>query len=81
MITVFVILGLVVLTGDLLIRVVNRYFPAASIKSPLGRADQQVSNTSNTSAMNDKSTVAAIVAAVDIITAGKGNAASIEKIN
>ncbi len=78
MITVFFILGLVVLSGKLLIRIVNRFFPPASIKSPLN----EVTNTrpSQTSRQQNKKQLAAIVAAVDILTAGKGKIKNIEKV-
>lgn len=79
MITVFIILGLVVLTGHFLIKFVNNFFPAASIKSPLN-APVHAPQTSNKASSNSKATLAAIVAAVDLITGGKGKADKIEKI-
>ncbi len=79
MITVFIILGLVVLTGHLLINLVNRYFPEASIKSPLKSYGNI--NQNPLPSQNDKSTIAAIITAVDIITEGKGKAVNIEKVN
>lgn len=79
MITVFVILGLVVLTGHFLIKIVNRFFPEAAIKSPLisSKLNTSVNNHSNPS----KAKVAAIVAAIDLMTAGKGKVDRIEKID
>ncbi len=79
MITVFVILGLVVLTGQILIKIVNSYFPAAAIKSPL--SDLNVNPPINQGAKNSKATLAAIVAAVDLVTGGKGKANKIEKMD
>jgi len=63
MITVFVVLLLVVITGNLLIRVVNRLAPAP--------ADDSL----------EKAQVAAITAAVNIFTEGKGQVTRIEKLN
>lgn len=60
MITVFVILTLVVLVGNLLIKVVNRLTPDAGIEiSP--------------------EKLAAITAAVEVVTDGKGKVSHIEK--
>lgn len=59
MITVFVVLALVVLTGNLLIRFVNRISSEEDTISP--------------------SKVAAITAAVDAFTQGKGRITKIEK--
>ena len=80
MITVFVILGLVVLTGHFLIKVVNRFFPAASIKSPLNNPSLNAPIASS-SVSQPKSRSAAIVAAVDLMTGGKGKVEKIEKMN
>lgn len=60
MITVFLVLFLVVLTGNLLIRFVNRLAPKAVEGIPA-------------------KTVAAITAAVDAFTEGKGRITKIEK--
>jgi len=78
MITVFVILGLVVLTGQLLIRIVNSYFPAAAIKSPLN--DPSMIPAVVEDSKNSNATLAAIVAAVDLVTGGKGKAEKIERM-
>ena len=64
MITVFVVLTLVVVTGNLLIRFVNRFIPL-SADTPL-----QVGSAPK---------VAAITAAIDIITKGKGVITNIER--
>ncbi|MEZ4829024.1 MAG: OadG family protein [Bacteroidia bacterium] len=72
MITIFVVLSLVVLSGNALIRLVNRYFPEHSPPKPA--FPQSVSSPPITS-----NTLAAIVAAVDIHTGGKGKITSIEK--
>ena len=65
MITVFVVLLLVVIVGNLLIITVNRFFPTVVIlqKSEI-----------------PKSKIAAITAAVDILTEGKGQIQRIDKI-
>lgn len=76
MITVFFILGLVVLSGNLLIRIVNRFFPPASIKSPLGATEKPLTELP---AKQDKKQLAAIIAAVDILTVGRGKIKTIEK--
>ena len=73
MITVFIVLGLVVLTGKVLIRIVNYYTPdiVNTKKSLLAAANEEIR----------KEKVAAIVAAVDIITKGKGKITSIKKVD
>lgn len=79
MITVFIILGLVVLSGQLLINIVNRFSPPNAIKSPL--IDSNSMQVSNPSSSASKSQIAAIVAAVDIFTEGQGRIESIEKLD
>jgi oxaloacetate decarboxylase gamma subunit len=59
MITVFLVLALVVITGNLLIRLINRVTPELDGISP--------------------AKVAAITAAVESFTFGKGNITNIEK--
>lgn len=80
MVTVFAILGLVVLSGRLLIKFVNRFFPESRLPNPapapISTAPSQISTT-----QQSKSTLAAIVTAVDIITKGKGKIDEIEKLN
>lgn len=65
MITVFVVLSLVVVVGNLLIRIVNR-FVAISVSSA---KPTEISKTK----------IAAITAAVELITRGKGRITKIEK--
>lgn len=72
MVTVFVILSLVVILGDLIIRFVNRFMPEIE-KAPV------VKNTTSGSEINSKK-MAAIVAAVSKITNGTGRVANIEKL-
>ncbi len=63
MITVFLVLFLVVVTGKILIRVVNRF--AKEVES-------QISNSTN------PKHIAAITAAVEVFTNGKGKITNIE---
>ena len=63
MITVFVVLWLVVLTGNILIRLVNRF------------ATEQVTSLSGL----DSKKIAAITAAVDVLTEGRGKITKIDK--
>ena len=72
MITVFIILSLVVLIGNTIIRVVNKYLP-----EEVSKKIQQV--TTQTEGFNKKK-VAAIVSAVKIVTEGKGRVTKIEKL-
>ena len=76
MVTVFIILGLVVLTGKILIRFVNAFFPIAEtvIQAP------NALKTRTKKKSFDKSTLAAIVTTIDTITNGKGKVNKIEKI-
>jgi oxaloacetate decarboxylase gamma subunit len=68
MVTVFVILSLVVLTGRLIINIVNRFHITPNTRLPLPKKD-------------DESEIAAIVAAVDAITEGKGRITNIKKLD
>ncbi|MEM7374811.1 MAG: OadG family transporter subunit [Bacteroidota bacterium] len=71
MITIFSILALVVISGNVLIRLVNRYFPATPVRtSPVLRKEPTFS----------PSTLAAIVATVEWVTAGKGHITSIQAV-
>jgi len=80
MITVFIILGLVVLSGHLLIKIVNRFSPPSAIKSPLmGSNNAHASIPVSKSHSNAK--IAALVSAVDILTEGRGRIERIEKID
>ena len=81
MITVFVVLLLVVATGNILIRLVNKYSydkldATSSSQSPIGSLSEYVDAES----AFDKKKLAAIVATVDIVTAGKGKISKIEQI-
>lgn len=75
MITVFTVLALVVLTGRLLIwgvNQINREIP--SIKKPatnISKIQQEISAQK----------MAAIIAAVEIVTQGEGKVTSIKKVN
>jgi oxaloacetate decarboxylase gamma subunit len=71
--TVFLILSFVVLSGNALIRIVNRYMPAPA------KAPKSTPRTGGGSAAIAPDTLAAIVAAVDAVTDGKGKITSIEK--
>lgn len=68
MITVFTILFLVILIGNLIIRFVNKYVPEEAVsRTPPG------SNTGS-------SKIAAIVSTVKVLTGGRGNVTKIEKL-
>jgi len=70
MITVFVILSLVVLLGKFLIAFVNKWFPLQEFKSVSGPAFSGIGPKK----------VAAILAAVEVITKGRGNVTSVKKL-
>ena len=78
MLTVFVILGLVVLTGQVLIRIVNRFAPAAA--PIISSARRQASRVATEGIRNQQSTLAAIIAAVEVWGGGKASIQSIEQI-
>ena len=65
MITVFVVLSLVVVVGNVLIRMVNRWAPVQKLSPP----------TSG----NSNAKIAAITSAVALITRGKGRITKIER--
>ena len=69
MITVLLILWLVVVIGNLLIRVTNKYWPAPQIKGKTGTGARSIS----------LGTLAVIVSAVEAVTGGKGKVTKIEK--
>ena len=69
MFTVFAILLLVVAGGTLLIRIVNKYFPP------------EIQKTVTLIQDSNKNKIAAIMAAVEVATGGKGKATSIQKID
>ncbi|MBN1382904.1 MAG: OadG family protein [Deltaproteobacteria bacterium] len=68
--TVFGILTLIVLFGNLLIHLVNKYIPEMQISTTSAIGIEEPIN---------KDKIAAIVAAVEAITGGKGRAVSIRK--
>ncbi len=70
MTTVFITLFSVVIIGNLIIRVVNKYFPEEVKKAV---------STAITSSTIEKNKMAAIIAAIDIVTAGKGKIIQVEK--
>lgn len=67
MTTVFFILFFVVAGGNILIRFVNKRYPLDPDLAPLEKMG------------NDNPKIAAIIAAVDVISAGKGKVTSIKK--
>jgi oxaloacetate decarboxylase gamma subunit len=75
MISVFSILLLVVFFGQLLIRTVNHFFP----EGPTPAVTKHLPVADVSLLAPDKNRLAAIVAAVDIYTHGKGRITSIKK--
>ena len=71
MITVFTILGLIVLFGNGLILLSNRYFPEP--------AKNTVNKILSSTKEIDQKKLAAIVTAVDIISKGKGKVESVRR--
>ncbi len=71
LLTVFVVLLVVVYTGRVIIWFVNRFFEPAPAQTPVRAAGPGVIK---------KGRVAAISAAVHIVTRGKGKAVKIEKL-
>jgi len=81
MITVFVVLCLVVLSGKLLIYLVNRYGPVSN-KTKIKTQDFKpllTERLSSNSSINNKK-MAAIISTVEVVTRGKGKVINIEKI-
>ncbi len=70
MVTVFSILALIVVLGNILIKIINKYFPEKEIPAVVKKVSQGVI---------DPKKMAAIVSAVDIITQGKGKVTSVKK--
>ncbi len=68
-ITVFFILFVIVFIGNLLIRLLNKYLPEVVVEPKL-------TPTNN----NSEKTHAAIAAAIDLVTKGKGKITNITKI-
>ena len=71
MITVFTILALIVIFGNILISLVNKYIPEAKISIAVQR---------ETTGTFDPGKMAAIVSAVDIVTEGKAKVTSITRV-
>ncbi len=69
-VTVIIVLWLVVLIGNLVIRVTNRFIP-----------HDEKSGGGSPGSKSDTKKMAAIVAAVDVATGGRGSVDSIQKIN
>ena len=74
MIIVFTILGLVVLSGHILIRLVNRYAP---VQEPYIRHERRRKAPQRTFS---EQKLAVIVAAVDIHTKGRGRVTKVEPV-
>lgn len=70
LITVFAVLCLIVVVGNLLISIVNKYFPE----------EEKPANVAKTVAKVDAKVAQAIQAAVNQLTNGKGKVEKIEKI-
>ncbi len=77
MVTVFVILLLVVLSGKILIRIINRYFPLPEWESR--PATKPIRPFAPDTEMDHKR-IAAIIAAVELVTGGKGKITGIKHI-
>jgi len=69
MFTVFVILTMVVFIGKITILITNKYWP-----------ENNITKTLVTKGQESKNTLAAIVAAVDIVTQGRGKVSNIKKV-
>ncbi|MDD2284585.1 MAG: OadG family protein [Paludibacter sp.] len=69
MITVFFILFLIVLIGDLIIRLSNKYLPEEAVAVKAKKTGTSSDNT-----------MKAIEAAIDVITNGRGKVTNIKKI-
>ncbi len=80
MTTVFVILGLVVLTGTGLIRLVNHFSPMPAVESFSEKSNQAIPKQNIAKEQISKSKLAAIVAAVDKVSGGKAQIKNIKKI-
>ena len=70
MITVFTILALIVIFGNLLITLVNKFIPEEKVRKVI---------SSITQGTIDPRKMAAIVSAVDVVTEGKAKVTSITK--
>jgi oxaloacetate decarboxylase gamma subunit len=72
MITVFTILALIVLFGNILISLINKYLPEQKFGRIVGQAAQ---------GSIDPKKMAAIVSAVDVVTGGKAQVTSITRVD
>lgn len=72
MVTVFFILFLVVMIGNIIIRFVNKFLPGETFSK---KTKSKVNSTVEHKKM------AAIVSAVQIVTQGKGKVVRVEKLN
>ncbi len=72
MLTVFSVLVLVVTSGGLLIRIVNKFYP-------IQQSEKIVSDSIDQSGFIRSELISAITAAVDIVTKGKGKVEGIER--
>ena len=72
MLTVFSVLVLVVTSGGLLIRIVNKFYP-------IQQSEKIVSDSIDHSGFIRSELISAITAAVDIVTKGKGKVEGIER--
>lgn len=72
MITVFMILALVVISGNVLIKIVNKYAPEPT---------KRLTRSSRTATGTSPEVIAAITAVVETVTAGNGRVDSIEKVD
>lgn len=78
MITVFAILSLVVFTGQILIKITNRFAPPQSINSKI--ATPPIPKTINSPTSINKKKLAAIIGTVEHLTNGTGKIEKIEKL-
>ena len=74
MFSVFLILGLIVLSGQFLIRIVNRFFPVALQPKSSTKIIKPIPEKT------DLKRLVALTAAVEVFTKGKGQIVKIEKI-
>jgi len=72
MITVFTILALIVIFGNILISLVNKFIPETKVSKMVSMVAQGAIEPQK---------MAAIVSAVDIVTEGKAKVTSITKVN
>ncbi|WP_340113026.1 OadG family protein [Maribellus mangrovi] len=69
--TVFFILIMVVLLGNLIIRITNTFSPAVTVQASSNAGSSEI----------EPAKLAAIVSAVESVTRGKGRVTSVEKID